>query len=224
MILMVHGGGWRHGDKANASVVQNKVAHYLPAGYVFVSIDYPMTGSTTPPQQAQSVATALAFVQNHAGSWGGNGRRVILMGHSAGANLVSLVAADPAYAQAAGAGPWLGTVSLDSAAYDVPEIMQSPHLSLYDPVFGTNQALWQQSSPTLNASGTPSPALLVCSTNRANSCPQARGFAQALSAHGGAATVSPVDLSHEQIDSELGTPGTLTTAVDAFISPLVRAS
>lgn len=217
VILMVHGGGWRRGDKADAAVVDNKVAHYLPAGYVFVSANYRLYPQVNPTQEAADVASALAFVQAHAAPWGGDPHRVVLMGHSAGANLVSLVAADPSYLTTAGGSEPLALVSLDSAAYDVPQIMQAPHLGLYDPIFGQDQNLWKAASPTLNVSGTPPPALLVCGTGRSDSCPQAHAFAAALATHGDHAQVFPTPLAHEQIDSELGAPGALTQAVDAFL-------
>jgi len=57
------------------------------------------------------------------------------MGHSAGAHLVALLTAHPAFTQAEGALPWLGTVSLDSAAFDVVAVMSGRHLALYDRAF-----------------------------------------------------------------------------------------
>src|SRR5205085_10088379 len=42
ILLMVHGGGWMLGDKGNRAVVQNKVAHWLPRGYVVASANYRM--------------------------------------------------------------------------------------------------------------------------------------------------------------------------------------
>lgn len=48
------------------------------------------------------------------------------MGHSAGAHLVSLINASPTLAQREGFVR-LGTVSLDSAALNVPVVMTAPH-------------------------------------------------------------------------------------------------
>ena len=220
IIVMVHGGGWQRGDKGASGVADNKVAHYLPKGYVVVSTNYRLSPTVDPVTEAHDVAAALAYTQQHAQDWGGDAHRVVLMGHSAGANLVSLVAADPSYAKQTGAAPWLGTVSLDSAAYNVVDIMQAPHLSLYDPVFAQNRQLWQAASPTLQLSGRPAPMLLVCGTGRADSCPQAQAFAAAAETLGTRTQVDPVDLRHGEIDSELGTPGALTTTVDTFLRTL----
>ena len=224
ILLMVHGGGWVRGDKAASGVVDNKVAHYLPSGFLVVSTNYRLSPEVDPAGEAGDVASALAFVQGHAAEWGGSSRKVVLMGHSAGANLVGLLAADPSIAAGAGASPWLGTVVLDSAAYDVVSIMQKPHLALYDPVFGQDEALWRESSPTLRLSAVPAPMLLVCDSDRADACPQAKGFASAVAAIAGdspaGVVVYPVALRHGEISSELGTPTELTTRVDEFLAAL----
>ena len=102
IILMVHGGAWAFGDKDYRGVVQAKLAHWLPRGYLFVSVNYRMLPAQPVSGQAEDVARALAYVQEHAREWGGDPARVILMGHSAGAHLVSLLSADPARAQAFG--------------------------------------------------------------------------------------------------------------------------
>ncbi len=220
IILMVHGGSWTRGDKAAPGVVDSKVAHYLPLGYVFVSANYRLHPAANPVAQAKDVAVALAYTQQHAAQWGGSAHRIVLMGHSAGGNLVALVAADPTFAKDAGASRWLGTVALDGAAFNVVTIMTALHLPLYDPIFEDNQQLWQEASPTLRLSGTPAPMLLVCGPGLANACPQADAFAAAASQLGARAQVYPTDLSHGKISSELGMPGPLTDAVDEFLASL----
>ena len=220
ILVMVHGGGWRRGDKANPGVVKNKVAHYVPAGYLVVSINYRLSPEVDPLAQAHDVAAALSFVQSAASAWGGDPSRIVLMGHSAGAHLVSLVTADPGYREGAGAASWLGTIALDSAAYDVPQIMNGPHPALYDDAFGQDEVLQREASPTLVLSGTPEPVLLVCGSNRAEACPQADAFGAAVRAHGSTATVLPIDMSHGDIDSQVGVAGPLTSAVDDFLTSL----
>lgn len=172
---MVHGGSWVAGDKT--AVVDNKVAHYLPAGFVVASTNYRFSPQVDPLAQADDVAAALAYVQKHAADWGGGDpNRIVLMGHSAGGHLVSLVTADPAYRERAGASPWLGTVSLDGAAFDVTRIMAAPHLDLYDPVFAGKPDLQRAASPTLVIAGTPPPVLLICAPPNGGIpevCPQA---------------------------------------------------
>lgn len=225
ILLMVHGGGWKRGDKAASGVVDNKVAHYLPMGFIVVSTNYRLYPAVDPVTEAHDVASALAYVQQHAAEWGGSATDIVLMGHSAGANLVSLVAANSSIARDEGAAAWLGTVSLDSAAFNVVTIMTAPHLSLYDPVFGTDRQLWRDSSPTLTIDAIPAPMLLVCGSGRADSCPQAKAFATEVfakypDADQGSITVYPIDLRHGEINSLVGAPGPLTNTIDSFLESL----
>ncbi|KAB7739007.1 alpha/beta hydrolase fold domain-containing protein [Parvibaculum sedimenti] len=220
IILMVHGGAWAVGDKEMDRVVENKVAHWVPRGVIFVSVNYRMIPDADPVTQADDVARALAFVQNNAASWGGDPARVVLMGHSAGAHLVMLLTADTRIAAAQGAKPWLGTVSLDSGAMNVPEIMNAKHYRFYDRAFGDDPAYWEKASPYQRLMGRPKPIFIVCSTKREDSCPQGRAFAEKARAMGGRVGVLPVALTHREVNEELGLPSGYTNAVDDFLRML----
>lgn len=220
VVFMVHGGAWRIGDKAMSRVVDNKVARWLPKGVAFVSINYRMLPQTDPVAQADDVARALAKAQALASSWGADPARFVLMGHSAGAHLVSMLTADPFIATRQRAGGWLGTVALDSAAFDVPRIMQAPHFPLYDSAFGADPAYWRSASPVHRLTGKPLPLLAVCSTQRQDSCAQAREFVALAVQRGSASDVLPVDLKHGEINEYLGQPGVYTERVEHFLKRL----
>ncbi|MBD8873053.1 alpha/beta hydrolase [Rhodanobacter sp. DHB23] len=220
VIFLVHGGAWAFGDKAAARVVENKVVRWVPRGFIVVSANYPLIPAATPLQQARDLGLALATAQRMAASWGGDRQSFILMGHSAGAHLVSLISAAPSLALQQGATPWLGTVALDSAAYDVAGIMQSRHLRLYDAAFGNDPSNWAAASPEQQLDSRIAPFLAVCSTRRADSCPQARHFVAQAAGLGTLARVRPEDLSHEQINEQLGLPSDYTAAVEAFMRGL----
>jgi len=218
LVFMVHGGGWRNGDKANPRAIRNKVSRWVAKGYVVVSINYRMLPEVAPVEQAEDAAKALAFVQRSARSFGADPTRVLVMGHSAGAHLVSLLTADPTIIARNGGQPWLGTVSLDSAAFDVVEIMKGRHLGLYDTVFKSDPHYWQLASPVHRLTGKPvAPMLVVCSSKRSDSCPQARAFATKAGPLGGRVTVMPVDMTHMEINEQLGLDGAYTESVEAFM-------
>ncbi|MEO5881339.1 MAG: alpha/beta hydrolase [Caldimonas sp.] len=220
ILLMVHGGAWMFGDKANSGVVANKLKHWLPRGYIVVSPNYRMARPPNPLDQAEDVGRALAFVQANAASWGGDGARIVLMGHSSGAHLVALLTAAPAVAARSGVRPWLGTVSLDSAALDLVELMNARHPRLYDRVFGADPLRWTEVSPLHRLATRPVPMLLVCSSRRGDSCAAARRFASKAVSLGGRATVLPLDLGHGEINSELGRSPAYTASIDEFLRSL----
>ena len=220
IILMVHGGAWMLGDKGNTAVVASKVAYWLPKGYIVASMNYRMARPPEPLDQADDVARALAFIQKQAATWGGDADRLVLAGHSSGAHLVALLAADPGIASRQGARPWLGTLALDSAALNVVAIMEGRHARFYDRVFGDERGRWTLNSPLHRLAGRPRPMLLVCSSRRDDSCSAARAFADKAIAAGGRAEVVTVDLNHGQVNTELGRSSGYTAAVQAFMQSL----
>src|SRR5688572_29669707 len=70
VILMVHGGGWRLGDKTHANSIDGKIAHWVPRRVVFVSTNYRLLPDADPREQAEDVARALATVQERVHEWG----------------------------------------------------------------------------------------------------------------------------------------------------------
>lgn len=220
VILMVHGGAWFMGDKAMSRVTDNKIAHWLPQAFIFVSANYRLSPKADPLEQAEDVAKALATVQEKAGEWGGDPSRVLPMGHSAGAHLVALALADPAILKGQGAKPVPGAVILDSAALDLPAIMEHPHYRFYDRVFGDDPAFWREASPLHRLAGAPPPMLVVCLTKRDDACPNARSFVDGVEKAGGRAELLPEDLSRREINEGLGAAGAYTDLVDAFLRSL----
>jgi acetyl esterase/lipase len=221
VVIMVHGGAWRVGDKRSGNVVQNKGEHWVAQGIVFVSLNYRL--KVDPLTQADDVARALAYVQTHAEELGGDPERVILAGHSAGAHLVSLLSANPARAFAQGARSWRGSISLDSAAMDIVGLMSAPHYRFYNPVFGTDRQYWEQASPYHQLSGNAVPMLVVCSSVRRDQpCRQAEAFARKATQLGGSVTVLAQAREHDAINNELGLPGEYTEAVDLFLEEILQ--
>jgi acetyl esterase/lipase len=225
IILMVHGGGWCVGGKEAAGVTQNKVGRWTAKGFVFISVDYPMVADGADAlAQANFVAKGAAYVQAHAASWGGDPERLILMGHSAGAHLVSLVNADARIRQANRVRPILGTVSLDAGALDV--VTQMPNVypflkTRYREAFGDAEQGWAAASPFHRLDGTAAPWLGVCSTLRQDDpCGQARAYAAKSNRLGIRAEVLPERKNHGAINMELGQPGSYTDAVEAFMAKL----
>ena len=158
-------------------------------------------------------------------TWGGDRNKFILMGHSAGAHLVSLLTTTPALAASVEQKPtpWLGTVSLDSAAFNVIEIMEHRHLRLYDNAFGTDHEYWKSASPFYSVSKASRPILAVCSSRRDDSCAQAHQFATKSAALGVTMTVLEKDYSHREINLRLGEEPRYTSEVEAFMSRLDKS-
>lgn len=222
ILFMVHGGGWRRGDKRMPNVAGNKAAYWLQRGFVFVSANYRMEPDADPLVQAGDVATALASVQRHARKWQADPAKTVLMGHSAGAHLVALLGSNPqGLLRQAGAHRPLGVVALDSGALDVPALMGQPRLpQLYRDAFGSDPAFWASASPQQQLGRSALPMLLVCSSTRrfpTAPCAEARKFSGRAASLQVPMQVLPEALSHSEINDSLGRPSAYTDAVQAWI-------
>ncbi|MEP6939962.1 MAG: alpha/beta hydrolase [Rudaea sp.] len=220
VIFMVHGGGWTRGDKGMARVVDEKVRRWLPRRFIFITTNYRMVPAVSVETEARDLAAAVAFAQRHAREWGGDARKFVLMGHSAGAHLVALLDSAPTIATKAGAAPWLGSVLLDSGALDVTAIMRDRHFALYDRAFGQDPAQWKAVSPLAQLAQRGAPILAICSARRANSCDQAQAYVDKAVSFGTRASVRRENRSHGEINADLGKPGPYTDAVETFLRSL----
>lgn len=218
LILMVHGGAWAIGDKDSGRVVDAKLGRWLPRGIAFATTNYRMQPIAPPLEQARDVARALADLQRNAGKTGIDRREIVLMGHSAGAHLIALLAARPELLAEAGAEAPKAYVLLDSGALDVPEIMNARHFRFYDRAFGNNPVDWTAASPFHQLRTATPPILAVCSTRRTDACPQARAFANKANALGSRVEVLPLDKRHGEINADLGDDAAYTARVESFLA------
>lgn len=228
VIFMVHGGGWQNpeGDKANPGVIQNKAAYWLAKGYIVISINYRLwiAGDPTnvsPYEEALDVGTALAYAQ--ANVEGVDPSKFYLMGHSAGAHLVALVATSAAIKTATNFTTPVKVVCLDSGALDIETILDGPMTpdmeDLYEP-FTTNTLKLTSMNPYAQVHAAID-CMLVYSTQRGYlDKTQSESFATKVRQFSGTAVVYPVNLSHSQIDDQLGLPSSYTNAVNAFLEDI----
>lgn len=215
VIFLIHGGGWMSGDKREH--IDPKIEFWTRRGYVVVSANYRLVPRVRPLDQAGDVAQALALAQRQAPRWGADPARFLVIGHSAGAHLTSLLAAAPAITAEFGARPWAAAVALDNVVFDVDATMRAPHLWLYDRVFGSDPAQWVPVSPTLRLRGNALPLALACTPQREGSCADAAAFTEAAAHFGHRFAVVSIDISHAGMYEQLGVEGPYTSQIDALL-------
>jgi acetyl esterase/lipase len=221
LVLFVHGGGWMIGDKR---IARHMAAHFHDRGYAFAAVNYRLVPEATPAGQAADVAAALARLLADPAAYGIDRRRVILIGHSAGAHLAALVGTDPSYlrAERLPISTIGGIVLLDGAGYDVAAQMgRGGRLvrRMYARAFGDDPAFQRRVSPTLHAAAPNAGRFLIfhIASRPDDSGAQSEQLAHALRAAGTAAEVVSVDNSHAEIFRRFGTAGhRATQGTDAF--------
>ena len=226
LVVFVHGGGWKRGDK-RMMAGSAKLAHWQAQGYAVASVNYRLVPDATVEQQAADVATALAWLSDNADALGFDGGRIVLVGHSAGAHLAALVGTDPQWLRGVGMdlSDLAGVIPLDGAGYDVPaQIDENARLmgDTYQQAFGTDPVRQRALSPTFHAAAPNAPAFLILHVQRADAAAQSRALGEALRKAGTPAKVQGFAgrglRGHMEINRQLGEPDYPATAVvDDFL-------
>jgi acetyl esterase/lipase len=217
LVVWVHGGSFVTGDKANG--MTRKVNLFTKEGWAVASlnyrlVDHPGAGPTGGryPAPEEDVASALAFLRRSAPAYGLDAGRLALLGHSAGAFLVSLDSTDGRFLR--GAGMALAdvdcTASLDTT-YDIPTQIAGGGDSeaMFRNAFGDDPAVWEAGSPMRNvAPGKGIPDFLVVTRGTPARVAQSEDFAARLrAAWVPAQVVRATGLTHEQVNTSVGAPG-----------------
>ena len=216
-IFYVHGGGWRRGDKSMRGLIEAKQKRWTAAGAIVISANYRMLPDTDPLEQARDIARAVAKAQGTAASLGGDPDGFVLMGHSAGAHLIGLLAASPTMIRQAGVKPWRASVLLDGGAIDTEATMQGRHLPLFETAFGKDPAYWRAASPLAQLNAKTAPLLAVCASGRRDSCPANRLFLDKAARFGTRTQLLEKPMSHMEINRDLGEDNDYTREVEAFL-------
>jgi acetyl esterase/lipase len=122
VVFWIHGGGWQTGDKKD---VQLKPRVFTEKGYVFVTTNYRLLPAVDMGTLVRDVAKAVRWTHDHAAEFGGDPKRLLVMGHSAGAQLAALICTDDRYLKAEKLSLDIvkGCVPVDGDTYDVPAII-----------------------------------------------------------------------------------------------------
>ncbi len=123
VVFWIHGGGWQAGDKDD---VKLKPEWFMKKGFVFVSINYRLLPNVEMGRLIGDVAKAFGWVEKHIGEYGGDPKRVLVGGHSAGAQLAALICIDERYLKGEGVSfdVLIGCVPVDGDTYDIPAIIE----------------------------------------------------------------------------------------------------
>lgn len=202
----------RHGDAG-----RDKVALFAARGWIFVSVNYRLSRAGDPslaryPDHYRDVAAAVRWTRSTIKRDGGDRKRIALLGHSAGADIVANVTTNPRWLVECGlslravrcAGP------LDTEGFDKP--MASDR----------EQVQWRIALGNDPTYARDTSAVYLITVVRGTSRRQAieQRFAATLGAAGVPATVIDArSLTHEQVNRRIGAPGdtVMTPALVRFL-------
>lgn len=89
-VVIVHGGGWRSGDKSmNTSLAQLLAMH----GYFVMSVEYQLSLEAKYPAAVYNIKAAIRYLRSKAQEFQVNENYIAIIGGSAGGQLASLIGA-----------------------------------------------------------------------------------------------------------------------------------
>ena len=124
VIFWIHGGGWVVGDKNDVGL---KPKALTERGFIFVSTGYRLLPEVKMEELTGDVAKSLGWVHRNIGKYSGDPKRIIVGGHSAGAQLAALICVDARYLKREGVSfdVLQGCVPVDGDTYDIPKIIMT---------------------------------------------------------------------------------------------------
>jgi arylformamidase len=236
VVFWIHGGGWQGGDKSSAHA---KPKAFVDKGYVFVSTNYRLLPDVDMEAIVRDVAKSIRWVHDHIAEYGGDPERVVVTGHSAGAQLAALICTDDRYLKAEGLTFAFikGCIPVDGDTYDVPMMIDAgaarrKALGQPNPKFGHYEKFGSDPVKHRNFSavnhvardkGIP-PFLLLYVGDHPDTSAQAKRLGSALNEAGIAAKLfGAKDTEHSKINENLGLPDDPSTkAMFEFVAETTK--
>ncbi len=230
VVMWVHGGGYQIGDKGNQ--IRNKVKLFNDAGWILVSVNYRLTvpgqvASAVFPDHYNDVASAVAWVHDHIAFYGGDGRRIALLGHSAGADIVANVVTNPTYLQTVGldlsaircAGP-LDTEGFDKTAANATD--PDGERKQWKSALGNNpDYITATSATSLVKPGIGIPQMIGVVRGTPQRQQIETAFLTTVATNGiEATTIDARALTHAEVNANIGAPGdtVMTAPLTTFLT------
>ena len=236
VIFWIHGGGWQGGEKTN---VQLKPKFFTDLGYVSVSTNHRYVKEVPMNVIFADIAKSLRWTYDHAADFGGDPNRIVIMGHSSGAQLAAYLAIDERPLKAVGLSLAIfkGCVPVDADTFDIPAVIALATANRkaagkpepkygHREIFGGKPELWAEYSATTHvAAGKGIPPFLILYDKASALTPdQAKRLESALTSKGIAAKAfGASDTNHGKINTDLGLPGDPSTAeVLSFLQTVLK--
>jgi arylformamidase len=236
VVFWIHGGGWQAGDKSD---VQIKPRAFMDKGFVFVSTNYRLLPNVDMAAIVSDIAKSIHWVHDHIAEYGGDPKRLLVMGHSAGAQLAALICTDDRYLKTEGLSLAIikGCVPVDGDTYDVPAIIETAEVRWkvhglpkakfgHREKFGNDPEKHRDFSAVTHVAkdkGIP-PFLILHVAGHPDTTAQALRLGNVLKDAGvPAKVVAGIETTHNKINADLGQPDNPTTkALFEFVDQALK--
>ena len=201
VVVFLYGGRWKYGSKDDYVLIGNA---FVRQGWVTVVPDYRQYPKVLFPAWVEDAAAAIRWTTDNIGRYGGDPRRIIVVGHSAGGHTSALLALDGDYLRDAGvpAETIRGFVSIAGpvdTSWTAPDVQR---------LMGPSEG-WPRTYPATHVDGDAPPLLLMHGTSDdVVFAASSERLAERIHRSGGCAQVRLYrGLGHIDIAVALGIPG-----------------
>lgn len=166
VVMFVHGGAWRHGDKDFLGIYIRLGKSLARQGIGVAIPNYRLSPSVHHPEHIKDVARAFAWLHRNVGKHHGDPDRLFVCGHSAGGHLAALLATNDKFLKAEGLdlAAIKGVIPL-SGVYKIPE-----GSFLFDQAFTKDIQIRKDASPIEHVHGGLPPFLIIYADNEMPYC------------------------------------------------------
>lgn len=174
-LLMIHGGGWRSGNKSmEAPMAQNIAQH----GYVTIPVEYRLSSEALYPQAIFDIKAAVRWIKANADKYDIDTTHIAIEGNSAGGQLAALVGMTNNVSKFEGSIGITTNRSSIHAVVDIDGVIDfmapgslnltrkpnSPDIEWLGGSFYDKPEVWKDASPIFWVNEKAIPILFICST------------------------------------------------------------
>jgi acetyl esterase/lipase len=173
--VLVHGGGWRAGVRANFAPMAIRMAQH---GYAAATISYRLSPEALYPAAVQDARAAVRWMRTHAGEYGIDPARIAIGGGSAGGQIAALAGVtdglarfDPDDGPGAISSAVQAIVNIDGLSdftseaarkyEDDPARQPSSAGAWFGGRYAEKEALWREASPLFHVNAKTPPVLFI---------------------------------------------------------------
>lgn len=161
VMMYVHGGAWKSGDRAWYTALGQQFAR---RGIGCAVISYRLSPKVKHPEHTRDAARAFAWLYRNIEKYGGDRSRLFICGHSAGGHIAALLACDRRWLEEVRVPheALRGVIAM-SGVYSIPNT--GGLVRMFKDAFGDDPEVLRDASPTTHLKGCKTPMLVLTETD-----------------------------------------------------------
>ena len=223
-VVLIHGGGFRMGDKASFEPEARKLV--ARRGWVAFSINYRLDEPAAFPAEVEDAQAAVRWIRANAAAYGVDPARIGALGESAGAHLAAMLATLGEGGRDEGsrieaAVSWSGPMDLTALARERGD---SWGASLLGCTLAACPDRYGEFSPITHVDGTDAPLSLITSTNELVPMSQTESMASRIEDENGITQIQRLEGTRHALDYRDEVYNATEVFLQKFIDPPARTS